>query len=78
MPCVGFEATIPAPERAKAVYVLDRSATVAGPFHILPRRNSQLSHFKVYNEARKMSYIRKLTYEDFYNNFKSFILIMRI
>jgi hypothetical protein len=30
MPCVGFEATIPASERAKTVYALDRSATVTG------------------------------------------------
>jgi hypothetical protein len=30
MPCVGFEPTIPASERAKTVYVLDRSATVTG------------------------------------------------
>jgi hypothetical protein len=30
MPCVGFEPTIPASERAKAVHSLDRSATVTG------------------------------------------------
>jgi hypothetical protein len=30
MPCVGFEPTIPASERAKTVHVLDRSATVTG------------------------------------------------
>jgi hypothetical protein len=30
MPCVGFEPTIPASERAKTVYALDRSATVTG------------------------------------------------
>jgi hypothetical protein len=29
MPWVGFEPTIPASERAKAVHALDRSATVA-------------------------------------------------
>jgi hypothetical protein len=28
MPCVGFELTIPASERAKTVYALDRAATV--------------------------------------------------
>jgi hypothetical protein len=30
MPCVGFEPTIPASERAKIVHSLDRSATVTG------------------------------------------------
>jgi hypothetical protein len=30
MPCVGFERTIPASERAKTVHTLDRSATVTG------------------------------------------------
>jgi hypothetical protein len=30
MPCVGFEPTIPAFERAKTVYALDRVATVIG------------------------------------------------
>jgi hypothetical protein len=30
MPWVGFEATIPASERAKTVHALDRSATVTG------------------------------------------------
>jgi hypothetical protein len=30
MPCVGFEPTIPASERAKTVHALDRSATVTG------------------------------------------------
>jgi hypothetical protein len=30
MPCVGFELTIPASERAKTVRALDRSATVIG------------------------------------------------
>jgi hypothetical protein len=30
MPCVGFEPTIPASERAKTVHILDRSATVTG------------------------------------------------
>jgi hypothetical protein len=30
IPCVGFELTIPASERAKTVHVLDRSATVTG------------------------------------------------
>jgi hypothetical protein len=33
MPCVGFEPTIPASERAKTVHVLDRSATVTGKYH---------------------------------------------
>jgi hypothetical protein len=30
MPCVGFEPTIPAPERAKTVHALDRGAIVIG------------------------------------------------
>jgi hypothetical protein len=30
MPCVGFEPTIPASERAKTVYALECSATVTG------------------------------------------------
>jgi hypothetical protein len=34
MPCVGFEPTIPASERAKTVHVLDRSATVTGSINI--------------------------------------------
>jgi hypothetical protein len=34
MPCVGFEPTIPASERAKTVHVLDRSATVTGLLYI--------------------------------------------
>jgi hypothetical protein len=36
MPCVGFEHTIPASERAKAVHALDRSATVTGIGATLP------------------------------------------
>jgi hypothetical protein len=34
MPCVGFETTIPASERAKVVHALDRSATVTGQFYL--------------------------------------------
>jgi hypothetical protein len=30
MPCVGFDPTIPASERAKTLHALDRLATVAG------------------------------------------------
>jgi hypothetical protein len=30
IPCVGFEPTIPASERAKIVHALDRTATVIG------------------------------------------------
>jgi hypothetical protein len=33
MPCVGFEHTIPASERAKTFHALDRSATVTGRFN---------------------------------------------
>jgi hypothetical protein len=35
MPCVVFELTIPAFERAKTVHALDRSATVTGNHQIL-------------------------------------------
>jgi hypothetical protein len=34
MPWMGFEPTIPAPERAKTSHALDRSATVTGPIYI--------------------------------------------
>jgi hypothetical protein len=36
MPWVEFEPTVPASERAKTVYVLDRSATVTGQVNSLP------------------------------------------
>jgi hypothetical protein len=32
MPCVGFEPTIPASERAKTVRALERSVTVTGHY----------------------------------------------
>jgi hypothetical protein len=32
MPCVGFETTIPASERAKTAHALDRAVTVTGEF----------------------------------------------
>jgi hypothetical protein len=32
MPCVGFELTIPAFERAKTVHAVDRAATVIGMY----------------------------------------------
>jgi hypothetical protein len=35
MPCMGFEPTIPASERAKTVHTLDSWATVTGKFHII-------------------------------------------
>jgi hypothetical protein len=34
MPCVGFEPTIPASERAKTVHALERSATVTGQLYL--------------------------------------------
>jgi hypothetical protein len=37
MPLVGFETTVPASERAKAVHALDRSATVTGTVNITVR-----------------------------------------
>jgi hypothetical protein len=39
MPCVGFEPTIPASERAKTVHALDRSATVTGSLTEMSTRN---------------------------------------
>jgi hypothetical protein len=45
MPCVGFEATIPASERAKTVHVLGRSATVTG--------QGKLYHFNFIKQTAK-------------------------
>jgi hypothetical protein len=45
MPCVGFESTIPASERAKTLHALDRSATVTGSQAVDPGfllRNPQI------------------------------------
>jgi hypothetical protein len=39
MPYVRFEPTIPAPERAKTVHALDRSATVTGQSPFIPVGN---------------------------------------
>jgi hypothetical protein len=36
---MGFEPTIPASERAKIVYALDRSATVTGPAQLTAQKN---------------------------------------
>jgi hypothetical protein len=44
MPLVGFELTIPAFEREKALYALDRAATVIGRLQIIPRKFLRLSH----------------------------------
>jgi hypothetical protein len=42
MPCVGFEPTIAASERAKTVHALDRWATVTGPgIDIEPEKSSR-------------------------------------
>jgi hypothetical protein len=46
MPCVGFEPTITASERAKTVHALDRAATVTG---------SNLVHHAI--QIRKLTYI---------------------
>jgi hypothetical protein len=44
MPCVGFEPTIPASERAKTVHSLDRSATVTGTGIYIPICNFYVLH----------------------------------
>jgi hypothetical protein len=41
---MGFEATIPASERAKAVHALDRAATLTGQFFSLHRMNDERLH----------------------------------
>jgi hypothetical protein len=43
MPCVRYEPMIPASERAKTVYALDRSATVTGVGYILFGKEAHLS-----------------------------------
>jgi hypothetical protein len=44
MPCVGFEPTIPASERAKTVRALDRSVTVTGKsLRNAPKKSSRRS-----------------------------------
>jgi hypothetical protein len=47
MPCVGFEPTIPASERAKIVHPLDRTATVTGQVLIITIKYSAIAdlHF---------------------------------
>jgi hypothetical protein len=40
MPCVAFEPTIEASERANTVHTLDRSATATGPRPLYPRGKS--------------------------------------
>jgi hypothetical protein len=47
MPCVGFEPTIPASERAKTVHALDRSATVTGDSRCYS--NPKLLNFRAFN-----------------------------
>jgi hypothetical protein len=37
MPCVGFEPTIPASERAKTVHNLDRSSIVTGWYSVISK-----------------------------------------
>jgi hypothetical protein len=52
MPCVGFEHTIPASERAKTVHALDRSSTVTGPFSLVkPEIGQKAQGFWSINET---------------------------
>jgi hypothetical protein len=46
MPCVEFEPTVPASERAKTVHALDRSATVTGSGEI---KRQLFQYSKLYN-----------------------------
>jgi hypothetical protein len=60
MPCVGFEPTIPASERAKTVYVLDRSATVTGGLSPYTFANTNLECFTGYLYQACMSLTRQI------------------
>jgi hypothetical protein len=53
MPCVGFELTIPASERAKTVHALDRSATVTGVQKLGSIINKKL--YSVYMDGSAMN-----------------------
>jgi hypothetical protein len=44
MPCVGFEPTIPASERAKTVHALDRAATVISQYLHMEDGKSHAAH----------------------------------
>jgi hypothetical protein len=44
MPCLGFEPTIPASDRAKTVHALDRLATVTGFAELVPANKDMLSN----------------------------------
>jgi hypothetical protein len=59
MPCVGFELTIPASERANTVYALDRSATVTGfllitYLNFTTLRGFRICKFPLYLKLRKV------------------------
>jgi hypothetical protein len=47
MPGVGFETTIPAFERAKTVYDLDRAATVIGCISITEGKYNKINLYKM-------------------------------
>jgi hypothetical protein len=51
MLCVGFEPTIPASEPAKTVHVLDRSATVTGRLHLIPKVQEDMSYMFTGSES---------------------------
>jgi hypothetical protein len=55
MPCVGFEPTIPAPERVKVVHALDRWATMTGLFW---NSSTEIHTFA----TRKLQSLRELTH----------------
>jgi hypothetical protein len=69
MPCVGFEATIPAYERAKTVHALDRSATVTGKHRCTPQHNSSLTYFTAFilSTAQTATVSLNINWGDLYN-----------
>jgi hypothetical protein len=55
MPCVGFEPSIPAPERAKTVHALDLSATVTGEYNLPTVISRAFSLKGIYEHVRAYS-----------------------
>jgi hypothetical protein len=58
---VGFEATIPASERAKTVHALEHSATVTGIVYWSVIMSTNLLHTNLKNSTLKVNYIIKNT-----------------
>jgi hypothetical protein len=66
MPCVGFELTIPALERAKTIHALDRAATVTSSHLYI-----NLTFYVMYLFLMRLAVRDRLIKVDFY-----FVLIM--